>query len=69
MAASWILLLGDSRGAFRCLLSGVAVKESNPEGPSTQDLRPLVPKTTSLMVFGTRILKDWVLGTWTLWAS
>ena len=33
-----------------------------PEGPSTQYLRSLVPKTILLMVFGTRVLKYWVLG-------
>ena len=33
-----------------------------PEGPSTQYLRFLVPKTIPSMVFGTRILKYWVLG-------
>ena len=33
-----------------------------PEGPSTQYLRTLVPKTIALMVFGTRVLKYWVLG-------
>ena len=32
------------------------------EGPSTQYLRTLVPKSTTLMVFGTRVLKYWVLG-------
>ena len=32
------------------------------EGPSTQYLRFLVPKTILLMVFGPRVLKDWVLG-------
>ena len=34
----------------------------DPEGPSTQYLRTLVPKTIPLMVFGTRVLKYWVLG-------
>ena len=33
-----------------------------PEGPSTQYLRTLVPKTIPSMVFGTRVLKYWVLG-------
>ena len=33
-----------------------------PEGPSTQYLRTLVPKTIPLMVFATRVLKYWVLG-------
>ena len=33
-----------------------------PEGPSTQCLRILVPKTIPFMVFGTRVLKYWVLG-------
>ena len=32
------------------------------EGPSTQHLRTLVPKTIPLMVFGTRVLKFWELG-------
>ena len=35
---------------------------SYPEGPSTQYLRTLVPKTIPLMVFGTKGLKYWVLG-------
>ena len=34
----------------------------SPEGPSTQYLRTLVPKTIPFMAFGTRILKHWVLG-------
>ena len=34
----------------------------NPEGPSTQHLRSLVPKAINSMVFGTRVLKYWVLG-------
>ena len=33
-----------------------------PEGPSTQHLRTLVPKAIDGMVFGTRVLKYWVLG-------
>ena len=33
-----------------------------PESPSTQYLRFLVPKTILLMVFGTRVLKYWILG-------
>ena len=36
-----------------------------PEGPSTQSSRTLVPKTINGMVFLTRLLKYWVLGT--LW--
>ena len=32
------------------------------KGPSSQYLRTLVSKSISLMVFGTRVLKDWVLG-------
>ena len=32
------------------------------KGPSTKYLRFLVPKTILLMVFGTRVLKYWVLG-------
>ena len=35
---------------------------SHPEGPSTQYLRTLVPKTIPLAVFGTKGLKYWVLG-------
>ena len=34
----------------------------DPEGPSTQYIRTLVPKTIKGMDFGTRILKYWVLG-------
>ena len=34
----------------------------SPEGPSTQHLRTLVPKTIKGMVFGARVLKSWVLG-------
>ena len=34
----------------------------DPEGPSTQYLRTLVPNTNKGMVFGTRNLKYWVLG-------
>ena len=33
-----------------------------PEGPSTQYLRFLVPTATPFLVFGTRVLKCWVLG-------
>ena len=33
-----------------------------PEGPSSQYLRSLVPKTIPLMVFGPRVLKYCVLG-------
>ena len=32
------------------------------EGPSTQHLRPLDPKTIEGVVFGTRSLKYWILG-------
>ena len=32
-----------------------------PEGPSTQYLRTLIPNTIPFMVFGTRVLKYWVL--------
>ena len=35
---------------------------TTPEGSTTQYLRSLVPKTILLMVFGTRVLKYWVLG-------
>ena len=41
--------------------SGIG-SHSFPEGPSTQDLRTLVPKTIEGMAFGTRILRYWVLG-------
>ena len=34
----------------------------NPESPSTQYLRSLVPNTIESMVFGTRTLENWVLG-------
>ena len=34
----------------------------NPEGPSTQYVRTLVPRAIKNMVFGTRDLKYWVLG-------
>ena len=34
----------------------------NPNQTSTQYLRTLVPQTIPLMVFGTRVLKYWVLG-------
>ena len=34
----------------------------NPEGPSTQYLRSLVPNTITGMVFGTRNLKYWRIG-------
>ena len=33
-----------------------------PKGPSTQYSRTLVPKAMPFMVFGTRVLKYWVLG-------
>ena len=36
--------------------------EANPEGPSTQYLGTLVPKTMPLMGFGSRVPKSWVLG-------
>ena len=43
--------------------NGRALKRNqNPEGPSTQYLRLLVPKTILFMVFGTRELKCEVLG-------
>ena len=35
---------------------------SGPEGPSTQYLGLVVPKTILLLVFGTRELEYWVLG-------
>ena len=41
---------------------GLACLRPYPEGPSTQYLRTLVPKTIPLMAFGTRVLKYWVLG-------
>ena len=36
--------------------------DRHPEGPSTQQLRSLVPRTIPQKVAGTRILKYWVLG-------
>ena len=42
--------------------AGCAVFLSFPEGPSSQYLRFLVPKTILFMVFGTRVLSYWVLG-------
>ena len=33
-----------------------------PEGPSTQYLKTLIPTAIKGMVFGTRVLKHWVLG-------
>ena len=36
--------------------------ETCPEGPSTQYLRTLAPQTIQGMVFGTRVLRYWVLG-------
>ena len=39
-----------------------ATKLPYPEGPSTQHIRTLVPKTVKGMVFGTRVLEYWVLG-------
>ena len=35
---------------------------AHPEGPSTQYLRTLVPKTIEGMAFGNRNPKSWVLG-------
>ena len=43
-------------------LREVDQRAQNSEGPSTQYFRVLVPKTIPLMVFGTRVLKFWVLG-------
>ena len=37
-------------------------RKAHPEGPSTHYLRTLVPNTIKSMVFGTRVLKYWVLG-------
>ena len=37
-------------------------REECPEGPSTQYLRTLVSTAVPFMVFGTRVLKYWVLG-------
>ena len=39
-----------------------AAESLNPQGPSTQYLRSLVPNTIKSMVFGTRNLNYWVLG-------
>ena len=44
------------------LNSAVATSWTGPEGPSTQYLRSLVPKTILLMEFGTRDLEYWVFG-------
>ena len=50
---------GDARKDRGCVgLLGVGT----PEGPSTQYLRFLVPKTMLLMVFGPKDLRYWVLG-------
>ena len=40
----------------------VPLAESDPEGPSSQYFRTLVPKTIPVMVFGTKCLTCWVLG-------
>ena len=40
-----------------------------PEGPSTQYIRTLVPKAIKGRVFGTRVLKCWVLGPCGYWSS
>ena len=53
-----------------CLIQGLvkapctqpSSRLTNSESPSTQYLRTLVPKTIPLVVFGTRVLKYWVLG-------
>ena len=34
----------------------------SPQGPRTQCVRPLFPKTIKSMVFGTGVLRYWVLG-------
>ena len=41
---------------------GVWVEAYDTEGPSTQYLRTLLPKTIPLVAFGARVLKYWVLG-------
>ena len=60
-------LRGHQKQLREALLRAKKVKAGNPglgspEGPSTQYLRFLVPKTIPLMVFGARELKYWVLG-------
>ena len=45
-----------------CTAMGLRPRLQSPEGPSTQYLRTLVPKAIKGMVFGTRVLKYWVLG-------
>ena len=54
---------GTRKRAFLRLLSSVKGPFlEHAEGPSTQYLRTLVPKTIPLMVFGTKGLKYWALG-------
>ena len=38
------------------------LSQTYPEGTSTQYLRPLIPNTIKGMVFGTKVLKYFVLG-------
>ena len=42
---------------------------TTPEGPSNQYSRTLVPKAMNGIVFGTRVLKYWVLGPSGYWSS
>ena len=44
------------------LASKAATTLDDAQGPSSQYLRSLVPKTIPLMVLGTRVLEYWVLG-------
>ena len=60
-------LYPQMKGAWAIMFSVLQLQRNKqfklfPEGPSTQYLRSLVPKTIPLMVFGTRVLKYWVLG-------
>ena len=48
-------------GVPKALEEGI-VRQSYQEGSSTQHLRSLVPKAIKGMVFGTKDVKNWVLG-------
>ena len=52
----------ENRGVSGGLPESELVGVPDPKLPSTQYSRPLAPKTISLVVFGTRVLKYWVLG-------
>ena len=53
-------LYTDIRYLLYCVCAYIYIYVA--EGPSTQYLRTLIPKTIPLMAFGTRVLKYWVLG-------